>query len=290
MSGQHTKAVWAGSVHRGTHLTMMLAIAWRAKDNGIASDVSVETLASDVRVTVRQAKRVIKDLVASQELMVTIGGGRNNTNSYKVTLGATKGDADVTVSQEKGDIEGTDIPLKGDAHTTLSDINGDIQGQETVVPVSPDKDKESITNLSSSEEIRCKSHEESQGEDDVAGKVAPQMFSKLKDKGWEPSYSETMQFFRGRKGRYSVEEMQSATSRMCVALATEFPITTEHKRFFDSLLEKPKWQPVGDGWEVEGPREHIPVVNKPRTEEETNQPLEELQRKVAQMMEASRNA
>lgn len=190
-------------------------------------------------------------------------------------------------------------PVSGDPEDSTPPVSGDPEEHDPTgerwhgPPVSGDtKERErNTTNLSSSEEIRCKDHEESQGEDDVAEKIAPQLFDKLESKGWELDEAHTMQFFRSRKGRYSTEEMDSATSRMCVALATGFPIKTDHKRFFDSLLEKPTWQPVADGWSVEGPREpKPPVVGKPRTEEECMAPLNELRRMVTERMEASRNA
>lgn len=150
----------------------------------------------------------------------------------------------------------------------------------------PTKERErNTTNLSNSEEIRCRSHEESQGEDDVAEKVAPQLFYKLQAKGWKPDFDDTMEFFRWRKSRYSIPEVESATSRMCVALATGYPIKTDHKRFFDNLLTKPWWKPKGAEYEVVELVETLPVVNRERTDEECLEGINKFRRDAGAPLE-----
>jgi hypothetical protein len=116
MSVHAVKAVWDYSQHTGSALLMLLAVADHANADGMCWP-SIPRLADMVRVSERQAKRLIADLVESGELAIKQGGGRGNTNVYCVTLvarhdarqirGPRNGDMRDTVSQKNGDMDDT---------------------------------------------------------------------------------------------------------------------------------------------------------------------------------------
>jgi hypothetical protein len=77
--------VWADSLHSGTDLLMMLAIADFADDDGNAYP-SVTTLALKCRTTPRNANRILAALRDSGELEVRINEGPKGTNRYRVVF------------------------------------------------------------------------------------------------------------------------------------------------------------------------------------------------------------
>ncbi|MBP8291458.1 MAG: helix-turn-helix domain-containing protein [Caldilineaceae bacterium] len=86
MSVKIMARVWDDSMHTGSALLMLLAIADHANDEGVCWP-SVETLAAKARVQARQAQNLIAHLVESGELAVQRGAGRRNTSIYVVTIG-----------------------------------------------------------------------------------------------------------------------------------------------------------------------------------------------------------
>lgn len=77
--------VWAESVHSGTDLLMMLAIADFADDDGNAYP-SVGTLAQKCRTTSRHVNRILAVLRASGELEIRQNEGPKGTNRYRIAL------------------------------------------------------------------------------------------------------------------------------------------------------------------------------------------------------------
>ncbi len=123
MSLAATNAVWRDSRQRGTARLVLLAIADRADDHGIAWP-SIRDLAERTLVTVRHVKRIVSALERDGELRVTAGGGRANTNRYELT--ALNGDDSVTPERVTPVSETvTSVPErvtlraeKGDTHVT----------------------------------------------------------------------------------------------------------------------------------------------------------------------------
>lgn len=83
MSIKVTNWVWAMSKSRNGARLVMLAIADRADDNGLAWP-SVEDIADRTRLTPRAVRKCTKELVELGELKVENGGGRHRSNRYLV--------------------------------------------------------------------------------------------------------------------------------------------------------------------------------------------------------------
>jgi DNA-binding MarR family transcriptional regulator len=106
--------VWARSTQSGGKLLVLLALADNADDERRHAWPSVETLAKKARLSPRQVKRVLTELVAAGELeVVREGGGRGKPTLYRV------------------------LPKNG-AVLSGSEANGDADDHETVSPVSPE--------------------------------------------------------------------------------------------------------------------------------------------------------
>ena len=75
--------VWQHSRHKGGSLLLLLAIADFADDEGTAWP-SITTLAAKARMSERNIQYALKELEQSGELTIQAGGGRSNTNLYKV--------------------------------------------------------------------------------------------------------------------------------------------------------------------------------------------------------------
>ncbi len=86
MSVKVMSRVWDESIHNGTALLLLLAIADHANDDGLCWP-SVATLAAKARVQERQAQNLIAQLEAAGELVVRRGHGRRNTSIYVVAIG-----------------------------------------------------------------------------------------------------------------------------------------------------------------------------------------------------------
>ena len=78
--------VWHHSIHKGTALLLMLAIADHAHDDGGGAYPSIEGLAQKIRMSPRQVKRVVQQLVVSGELEVDENAGPRGCHIYRITM------------------------------------------------------------------------------------------------------------------------------------------------------------------------------------------------------------
>ena len=78
--------VWHHSIQKGTALLLMLAIADHAHDDGGGAYPSVEALAQKIRMSPRQVKRVVHQLVESGELEVDDNAGPRGCHIYRITM------------------------------------------------------------------------------------------------------------------------------------------------------------------------------------------------------------
>jgi len=78
-----TNWVWARSESRNGARLVMLALADRADDNGLAWP-SVDDLAERTRLTPRAVRKCVGELVSLGELEVENGGGRHRSNRYRI--------------------------------------------------------------------------------------------------------------------------------------------------------------------------------------------------------------
>ncbi len=85
MSHNATTAVWDHSEHEASALAVMLAIADHADTNGYAFP-GIAVLAVMARTTERNVTRVIRTLVESKELSVSVGTGPHGCNEYRLNL------------------------------------------------------------------------------------------------------------------------------------------------------------------------------------------------------------
>lgn len=77
--------VWANSQQKGSGLILLLAIADHANDDGYAYP-GVETLAKKSRMSERNTRYVLDQLVAGGELAIARGTGPKGTNEYRVLV------------------------------------------------------------------------------------------------------------------------------------------------------------------------------------------------------------
>ena len=78
--------VWHHSIHKGTALLLMLAIADHAHDDGGGAYPSIDALAQKIRMSPRQVKRVVQQLVVSGELEVDENAGPRGCHIYRITM------------------------------------------------------------------------------------------------------------------------------------------------------------------------------------------------------------
>ena len=83
MSVRTMARVWADSMHAGTELLMLLAIADFADDDGNAYP-AVPTLAKKCRMSTRNANFILTALKVSGELEVRANEGPKGTNRYRI--------------------------------------------------------------------------------------------------------------------------------------------------------------------------------------------------------------
>lgn len=84
MSIKVTNWVWAMSKSRNGARLVLLAIADRADDSGLAWP-SIEDIADRTKLSARAVQKGIASLVEIEELEVENGGGRHRSNRYRVT-------------------------------------------------------------------------------------------------------------------------------------------------------------------------------------------------------------
>lgn len=78
MSVQSISRVWAHSMHKGSALVLMLAIADFAHDDGSGAFPSLVTLAKKTRLTRRHTQRLLREVERSGEVRVTRRRGRSH--------------------------------------------------------------------------------------------------------------------------------------------------------------------------------------------------------------------
>jgi Helix-turn-helix domain len=97
--------VWDKSMHKGSELLLMLAIADNANDEGIAWP-RIATIARKIRMSTRQTKRLIKSVESSGELEVVRARGRKYSSTYRIVLPDEKKVTTCHPSDKKGDRSG----------------------------------------------------------------------------------------------------------------------------------------------------------------------------------------
>jgi hypothetical protein len=87
MSIQCMTEVWKKSVHSGTNLLMMIALADHSDDDG-NSYPAVASLARKCRMQPRNANYILRALANSGELRILVNEGPRGTNRYRIMLNA----------------------------------------------------------------------------------------------------------------------------------------------------------------------------------------------------------
>jgi len=111
-------SVWEESVHKGSALLLLLAIADHAHDDGTGSYPSIATLARKIRMSERQVYRLIDFLQDSGELIVESSGSPLGTNLYSVVI--VGGDKMSGVGGDKMS-GGGDMDVRGGGDIVMSD-------------------------------------------------------------------------------------------------------------------------------------------------------------------------
>lgn len=90
MSIKVMNAVWAYADCKGSELLILLALADFSDDNGENIYPSMQTLAHKSRMSDKQARRVVQNLVKLKLIEIVEQGGwqrgRNRSNSYRIML------------------------------------------------------------------------------------------------------------------------------------------------------------------------------------------------------------
>lgn len=90
MSIKVMNAVWANADCSGSELLILLALADFSDDNGENIYPSMQTLARKSRMSDKQARRVVQNLVKLKLIEIVEAGGwqrgRNRSNSYRILL------------------------------------------------------------------------------------------------------------------------------------------------------------------------------------------------------------
>lgn len=133
MSIRVMSLVWEHSKQQGSALLVLLAIADFADDDGWAYP-SIERLARKARMSTRNVRYVLRDLEASGELMIVAGGGRHQTNRYRVLV-APPADGETRQDDSGKAIQGKDFS-ETQRRETLQDPAETLQSSaETLQPV-----------------------------------------------------------------------------------------------------------------------------------------------------------
>src|SRR6187402_1102400 len=125
-------AVWDRSIHSGSHLLMMLALADFSDDNG-SSYPAVSTLATKCRMKLRNAQTVLSFLRESKELEIRLNAGPRGCNRYRIVLaalGRVQGAAGV---QEPAGVQGA----AGDANADTLQGNASTPAKACAKPLQP---------------------------------------------------------------------------------------------------------------------------------------------------------
>jgi hypothetical protein len=105
--------VWENAQASGTDLLALLALADFANDEGKSIFPKMKTLAMKIRMSERQTRRIVHDLVQAGHLIQVREGGWNGksncTNEYAIPLGGT----DKLSPPDTDDRGGTDMDVRG---------------------------------------------------------------------------------------------------------------------------------------------------------------------------------
>ena len=140
MSIQATNWVWNNSSHKGGPLLVLLAIADHAHDDGGGAYPSIDTLAFKSRLSTRQVKRVLHELVESGELVIEPNAGPRGANLYTVTFERGEDKLSSLTGPNGEDEEGGDILSPPGEPAGEDEGGGDISGK-----VGPEFDPENGT-------------------------------------------------------------------------------------------------------------------------------------------------
>lgn len=119
--------VWDNGPAKASERLMLLAIADHANDDGEAFP-GVERLAAKCCVTIRPAQNTIRALEADGWITVEVGGGRKNTNFYRVNLAKLRESTPTPLSTAPG----------GEGNPAVHDRNPAVSMQETPLPTAPE--------------------------------------------------------------------------------------------------------------------------------------------------------
>ena len=129
MSIQATNWVWNNSSHKGGPLLVLLAIADHAHDDGGGAYPSIDTLAFKSRLSTRQVKRVLHELVESGELVIEPNAGPRGANLYTVTFERGEDKLSFLTGPTGEDEEGGDILSPPGEPAGEDEGGGDISGK-----------------------------------------------------------------------------------------------------------------------------------------------------------------
>ena len=141
--------VWRESKTQGGELLVLLAIADRADDSGIAWPRIAE-LSAKSRLSPRQVYRIIKILEDLGELSVLHGGGRHKPNRYQITLtnfqcNNVTVNKTVTPTSQNGDTGDTETVTPMSPHTSVDPSSTSIVGTETGTALTLDQARDRLT-------------------------------------------------------------------------------------------------------------------------------------------------
>lgn len=131
MSVRLMDRVWRHSLHSGTSLLVLLALADYANDDGTGIWPSYESIARKARISRRHAMRAIAHLCEVGPVrIIQRGGGRSGVNIYAIDIGKIGDERPMPKDDKAGNSD------------SLSPVNGDsMSPPETkkVTPLSPEK-------------------------------------------------------------------------------------------------------------------------------------------------------
>jgi hypothetical protein len=124
--------VWKHAKHRGTQKLLLLALADFANDSGVCWP-SVGSLSDRIGEGERHVHRLIKELVASGDLLVVPGGGRGKTTRYGIAVGLNARQREKLNTVLQNSVSQNTVLENTDMETVTSEAgNSDIWGTETV--------------------------------------------------------------------------------------------------------------------------------------------------------------
>lgn len=84
MSVEALSRAWDHSIHKGSELLVLVAIAENSNDDTDSTYLSIEFICWKTRLSRRSVQRIVRTLEASGELLIMRNRGRNGTNVYRI--------------------------------------------------------------------------------------------------------------------------------------------------------------------------------------------------------------